>query len=81
MTIEQECLLTVTVPVSVTVTVTVTVTFISSSESGKDLSLSLRLGPGVTVRLTRSSTEAVAQLMKPAHEAYHFKFSYGLPYQ
>ena len=74
MTIEQECLLTVTVPVSVTVTVTVTVTFISSSESGKDLSLSLRLGPGVTVRLTRSSTEAVAQLMKPIISSFHMDY-------
>ena len=74
MTIEQECLLTVTVPVSVTVTVTVTVTFISSS--GKDLSLSrgLRLGPGVTVRLTRSSTEAVAQLMKPIISSFHVDY-------
>ena len=74
MTIEQECLLTVTVPVSVTVTVTVTVTFISSS--GKDLrvSLSLRLGPGVTVRLTRSSTEAVAQLMKPIISSFHMDY-------
>jgi len=72
MTIEQECLLTVTVPVSVTVTVTVTVTFISSS--GKDLSQSLRLGPGVTVRLTRSSTEAVAQLMKPIISSFHMDY-------
>ena len=74
MTIEQECLLTVTVPVSVTVTVTVTVTFISSS--GTDLSLSLRLGPGVTVRLTRSSTEAVAQLMKPQAIISSFHMDY-----